>query len=103
MTNILVSVMEDEMNKVEISQSLLNIYQKSKLAAYAPHSEYYAVRKEFKGNKSSLQSVLLQLFLAYVLKEDGRHMVFLFAPEVPIFALKEIAQQSANQLVNIRL
>ena len=41
--------------------------------------------------------------LAYVLKEDGRHMVFLFAPEVPIFALKEIAQQSANQLVNIRL
>ena len=43
--------MEDEMNKVEISQSLLNIYQKSKLAAYAPHSEYYAVRKEFKGKK----------------------------------------------------
>merc|ERR1712131_127327 len=82
------SVMEDEMNKVEISQSLLNIYQKSKQAAYSPHSEYYAVRKEFK---------------AYVLKEDGRHMVFLFAPEVPIFALKEIAQQSANQLVNIRL
>lgn len=51
LTNILVSVMEDEMNKVEISQSLLNIYQKSKLAAYAPHSEYYAVRKEFKGKK----------------------------------------------------
>ena len=37
------------MNKVEISQSLLNIYQKSKQAAYSPHSEYYAVRKEFKG------------------------------------------------------
>ena len=50
--------MEDEMNKVEISQSLLNIYQKSKLAAYAPHSEYYAVRKEFKGKHMVLLSVL---------------------------------------------
>ena len=48
--------MEDEMNKVEISQSLLNIYQKSKLAAYSPHSEYYAVRKEFKGNFISFSS-----------------------------------------------
>jgi len=41
--------------------------------------------------------------LAFVLKEDGRHIVFVFAPEVPIFSLKEIAQQTANQLSNLRL
>jgi hypothetical protein len=81
--------MEDEMNKSEISNSLLTVFQQSKQAASnSQHSEYYTVRKEFK---------------AFVLKEDGRHIVFVFAPEVPIFSLKEIAQQTANQLSNLRL
>ena len=42
--------MEDEMNKNEISNSLLWVFQQSKIAALnSQHSEYYTVRKEFKG------------------------------------------------------
>ena len=45
-------------------------------------------------------SLKLKPILAFVLFEAKRHLVFLFAPEVPIFALKDIAQQTASQLVN---
>lgn len=93
--------MEDELNKREISQSLLTAYENSKSATRPTpqHSEYYAVRKEFKGTFSVIISVD-NLFSAFVLFEPKRHLVFLFAPEVPIFALKDIAQQTAAQLVN---
>ena len=38
------------MNKNEISNSLLWVFQQSKIAALnSQHSEYYTVRKEFKG------------------------------------------------------
>ena len=95
--------MEDELNKREISQSLLTAYENSKSATRPTpqHSEYYAVRKEFKG-KFPVKSFFSvdNLFSAFVLFEPKRHLVFLFAPEVPIFALKDIAQQTAAQLVN---
>ena len=46
--------MEDEMNKSEISNSLLTVFQQSKQAASnSQHSEYYTVRKEFKGNRKT--------------------------------------------------
>ena len=92
--------MEDELNKREISQSLLTAYENSKSATRPTpqHSEYYAVRKEFKGTLSS--GLYFYPVLAFVLFEPKRHLVFLFAPEVPIFALKDIAQQTAGQLVN---
>ena len=46
------------------------------------------------------QKQIVTIVSAFVLFEPKRHLVFLFAPEVPIFALKDIAQQTAGQLVN---
>ena len=93
--------MEDELNKLEISHSLMMAYENAKSATRPTpqHSQYYAVRKEFKGLPLKFNSLHSPL-LAFVLFEAKRHLVFLFAPEVPIFALKDIAQQTAGQLVN---
>ena len=34
-------------------------------------------------------------FQAYVLKQDNRHIVFLFSAEVPIYALQQLANKAA--------
>ena len=47
--------MEDELNKAEINNSLLSAFRNSKTAAHSIHSEYYTVRKEFKGRHISLK------------------------------------------------
>lgn len=73
------SVMENELTEGDVKIALLSVFRKSK-SENLTHSEFYSVRKEYK---------------SYVLKQDNRHIVFLFSSEVPLFALQSLANQAA--------
>jgi len=81
------TVMENELNEGEIISFLLAQFRNSKSMA-PTNSEFYSVQKEFK---------------SYTLCVDGRHLVFLFASETPIFVLQELANQTAESLSSVCL
>jgi len=73
------TLMENELNEEEIKVCLMRVFRDTK--THNPtHSEFYSARKQYK---------------SYVLKQDNRHIVFLFSTEVPIYALQELANQAA--------
>ncbi|CAG5112335.1 Oidioi.mRNA.OKI2018_I69.chr2.g6561.t1.cds [Oikopleura dioica] len=73
------SLMENELTEDEIKLNLMSVFRDTK-TQNPTHSEFYSARKQYK---------------SYVLKQDNRHIVFLFSAEVPIYALQQLANKAA--------